>query len=127
MRSRGTGHQGPQHASADPQQKDAGYDPGLCPDCRDDPHHVAAPFEPAPAAAAILQKRMQQSPRHVRGPDCIIIDDLCDRVARLMQGSTTVIATRVAPSGGVPHWPERPGRQATNQIPPKARAAFAGR
>jgi len=61
------------------------------------------------AAAVILQDRMQQSQRHVRGPDFIMVDDLCDRVARLMQGCTTVIASRVEDLGGVPQWPAQLG------------------
>jgi len=61
------------------------------------------------AAALILQDRMLQSPRHIRGPDFIMVDDLCDRVARLMEGCTMVIATRVADLGGALQWPVRLG------------------
>jgi len=61
------------------------------------------------AAAVILQDRMIQSPRHVRGADFIMVDDLCDRVARLMEGCTMEIATRVAELGGVPQWPDQLG------------------
>jgi len=61
------------------------------------------------AAAVILQDRMLHSSRNVRGPDFIMVDDLCDRVARLMEGCTMVIATRVADLGGVPQWPDQLG------------------
>jgi len=60
------------------------------------------------AAAVVLQDRMRQSPRNVRGRDFIMVDDLCDRVARLMEGCTVVIVARVAGLGGVPKWPDQP-------------------
>ncbi len=60
------------------------------------------------AAAVILQDRMLQSPRHVRGADFIMVDELCDRIAHLMESCAGEIAGRVADLGGTPHWPVRP-------------------
>jgi len=57
------------------------------------------------AAAVILQDRMLQSPRHVRGVDFIMVDDLCDRIAHHMAPCAGGMAGRVADLGGTPHWP----------------------
>ena len=57
------------------------------------------------AATVILQDRMQQSPRHVRGVNFIEFYDLCDRIAQLMETCAGEIARRVADLGGVPQWP----------------------
>ena len=57
------------------------------------------------AAAVILQDRMMQSSRHIRGHDFILVDDLCNGIAHLMDRCVAKIVGRVADLGGTPEWP----------------------
>jgi len=57
------------------------------------------------AAAVILQDRMRQSPRNLRGENFIMIDDMCDQVASLMETCTVLIADRLHDLGGTVRWP----------------------
>lgn len=57
------------------------------------------------AAAVILRDRMQRSPRNLRGVNFIMIDDMCDRVACLMEACMMLIADRLNDLGGTVHWP----------------------
>lgn len=57
------------------------------------------------AAAVILQDRMRRSPRNRVGANFIMIDDMCDQVASLMQTCTMRIADRLHDLGGTVRWP----------------------
>ena len=57
------------------------------------------------AAAVILQDRMRRSPRNVMGENFIMIDDMCDQVASLMETCTMLIADRLHDLGGTVRWP----------------------
>lgn len=57
------------------------------------------------AAAVILQDRMRRSPRNLRGVNFIMIDDMCDQVASLMETCTMLIADRLRDLGGQALWP----------------------
>jgi starvation-inducible DNA-binding protein len=57
------------------------------------------------AAAVILQDRMRRSPRHLPGATFIMIDEMCDQVASLMETCTTLIAARLEDLGGTAIWP----------------------
>lgn len=57
------------------------------------------------AAAVILQDRMRQSPRNLRGENFIMIDDMCEQVASLMETCTMLIADRLHDLGGTVRWP----------------------
>jgi DNA-binding ferritin-like protein len=56
-------------------------------------------------AAVILQDRMRRSPRNLMGANFIMIDDMCDQVASLMETCTTQIAARLEDLGGTVRWP----------------------
>jgi starvation-inducible DNA-binding protein len=62
------------------------------------------------AAAVILHDRMRQSPRHLRGADFIMVDDLCSRIADLMDICAAEITGRLADLGGTPQYPVQLGR-----------------
>lgn len=57
------------------------------------------------AAALILQDRMRRSPRNLIGANFIMIDDMCDQVASLMETCTMLIAERLHDLGGTVRWP----------------------
>ncbi len=57
------------------------------------------------AAAVILQDRMRRSPRNRMGANFIMIDDMCDQVAGLMETCTMRIADRLHDLGGTVLWP----------------------
>jgi starvation-inducible DNA-binding protein len=57
------------------------------------------------AAAVILQDRMRRSPRNRMGANFIMIDDMCDQVASLMETCTMRIADRLHDLGGTVRWP----------------------
>lgn len=57
------------------------------------------------AAAVILQDRMRRSPRNLMGANFIMIDDMCDQVASLMETCTMLIADRLHDLGGKVLWP----------------------
>lgn len=57
------------------------------------------------AAAVILQDRMRRSPRNRMGANFIMIDDMCDQVAGLMETCTMRIADRLHDLGGTVRWP----------------------
>lgn len=57
------------------------------------------------AAAVILQDRMRRSPRNRMGTNFIMIDDMCDQVASLMETCTMLIAGRLNDLGGTVRWP----------------------
>jgi starvation-inducible DNA-binding protein len=57
------------------------------------------------AAAVILQDRMRRSPRNLKGANFIMIDDMCDQVASLMETCTMLIADRLHDLGGKVLWP----------------------
>ena len=57
------------------------------------------------AAAVILQDRMRRSPRNLLGENFIMIDDMCDQVASLMETCTMLIADRLRDLGGTVRWP----------------------
>jgi starvation-inducible DNA-binding protein len=57
------------------------------------------------AAAVILQDRMRRSPRNLRGENFIMIDDMCNQVASLMETCTMLIADRLHDLGGTVRWP----------------------
>ena len=57
------------------------------------------------AAAVILQDRMRRSPRNLMGENFIMIDDMCDQVASLMETCTMLIADRMHDLGGTVRWP----------------------
>lgn len=57
------------------------------------------------AAALILQDRMRRSPRNLMGENFIMIDDMCDQVASLMETCTMLIADRLHGLGGAVRWP----------------------
>lgn len=56
------------------------------------------------AAAVILQDRMRRSPRNLMGSNFIMIDDMCDQVASLMETCTMLIADRLHDLGGKVFW-----------------------
>ena len=57
------------------------------------------------AAAVILQDRMRRSPRNRKGANFIMIDDMCDQVASLMETCTIRTADRLHEIGGTVRWP----------------------
>lgn len=57
------------------------------------------------AAAVILRDRMRRSPRNLTGENFIMIDDMCDQVASLMESCTMLIADRLHDLGGTMRWP----------------------
>ena len=57
------------------------------------------------AAAVILQDSMRRSPRNRMGANFIMIDDMCDQVASLMETCTMRIADRLHDLGGTVRWP----------------------
>lgn len=57
------------------------------------------------AAAVILQDRMRRSPCNLMGENFIMIDDMCDQVASLMESCTMLIADRLLELGGTVRWP----------------------
>jgi DNA-binding ferritin-like protein len=57
------------------------------------------------ALAVILQDRMRRSPRNRMGANFIMIDDMCDQVAGLMETCTMRIADRLHDLGGTVRWP----------------------
>jgi DNA-binding ferritin-like protein len=62
------------------------------------------------AAALVLQDRMLQSPRHLRGDDFIVVDELCHSFAHLMEDCATEIAKRLTDLGGSQMWPVSAGQ-----------------
>lgn len=57
------------------------------------------------AAAVIPQDRMRRSPRNLLGENFIMIDDMCDQVASLMETCKMLTADRLHDLGGTVHWP----------------------